>query len=96
MISRTIVNEIIKYDLPYPYVDGLILRATSKIEKLETYHSPRTIGKSRLYNKKAFTPLVEYVYEFLNSTVENCINIRFFIRTCRNYGRGVYSVRKNS
>jgi glycosyltransferase involved in cell wall biosynthesis len=46
VISRTIVNEIIKYDLPYPYVDGLILRATSKIGKLETYHSPRTIGKS--------------------------------------------------
>ena len=41
-ISRFIVNEIIKYDLPYPYVDGLILRTTSNIGTIETMHSPRT------------------------------------------------------
>jgi len=45
-ISKFIVNEIIKYDLPYPYVDGLILRTTSNIGSIETMHSPRTSGKS--------------------------------------------------
>ena len=35
-MSRFIVHEIIKYDLPYPYVDGLILRSTSKIGSFET------------------------------------------------------------
>jgi glycosyltransferase involved in cell wall biosynthesis len=45
-MSRFIVQEIIKYDLPYPYVDGLILRSTSNIGTLETSHEPRTSGKS--------------------------------------------------
>ena len=45
-MSRFIVLEIIKYDLPYPYVDGLILRSTSNIGTLETAHKPRTSGKS--------------------------------------------------
>lgn len=46
VISSFIVKEIIKYDLPYPYVDGLILRSTSNIGTIETMHSPRTSGKS--------------------------------------------------
>ena len=45
-MSRFIVQEIIKYDLPYPYVDGLILRSTSNIGTLETTHESRTAGKS--------------------------------------------------
>jgi len=45
-MSRFIVLEIIKYDLPYPYVDGLILRSTSNIGTLETRHKTRISGKS--------------------------------------------------
>jgi len=45
-MSRFIIQEIIKYDLPYPYVDGLILRSTSNIGTLETTHESRTSGKS--------------------------------------------------
>jgi glycosyltransferase involved in cell wall biosynthesis len=45
-MSRYIVQEIIGYDLPYPYVDGLILRSTSNIGTLETTHQPRTSGQS--------------------------------------------------
>jgi glycosyltransferase involved in cell wall biosynthesis len=45
-MSRFIIQEIIKYDLPYPYVDGLILRSTSSIGTLETTHESRTSGKS--------------------------------------------------
>ena len=54
VISRSIVKEIIKYDLPYPYVDGLILRSTSNIGKLETHHSARTIGRSGYTIRKLF------------------------------------------
>ena len=45
-MSRFTVQEIIKYDLPYPYVDGLILRSISKIGALETKHKSRISGKS--------------------------------------------------
>ena len=45
-MSRFTVQEIIKYDLPYPYVDGLILRSISNIGALETKHKSRISGKS--------------------------------------------------
>jgi glycosyltransferase involved in cell wall biosynthesis len=46
VISKKVVKEIIKYDLPFPYVDGLILRATSNISTLSCTHEPRIHGKS--------------------------------------------------
>jgi len=44
--NKFIVGEIIKYDLPYPYIDGLILRATSSIGKIEVDHHNRQEGRS--------------------------------------------------
>lgn len=45
-LNRFIVNEIIKYELSYPYIDGLILRTTDKIGKVEVEHHKREMGKS--------------------------------------------------
>jgi undecaprenyl-phosphate 4-deoxy-4-formamido-L-arabinose transferase len=44
--NRFIVQEIIKYTLPYPYIDGLILRSTAGIGTLEVAHENRQQGKS--------------------------------------------------
>lgn len=46
ILNRFIINEVIKYQLPFPYIDGLILRATSKIGKIEVAHAARETGKS--------------------------------------------------
>jgi len=46
VLNRFITDEIIKYDLPYPYIDGLILRTTGKIAKIEVEHHSREKGKS--------------------------------------------------
>ena len=54
-ISKFIISEIIKYDLPYPYIDGLILRTTDNIGKLQVKHSERKIGKSQYTLKKLVT-----------------------------------------
>ena len=45
-LSRSIVKEIIQYDGPYPYIDGLIFRFTSTITQLEIKHHSRFAGKS--------------------------------------------------
>ena len=45
-VNRFIINEIIKYTLPYSYVDGLILRTTSSIGTCRVEHHERTSGKS--------------------------------------------------
>jgi undecaprenyl-phosphate 4-deoxy-4-formamido-L-arabinose transferase len=43
---REIRNEIIKYQGPFPYVDGLILSVTRHIVSIEVEHHPRLEGKS--------------------------------------------------
>ena len=49
IINRFLIDEVIKYNLPYPYIDGLILRSTSNIGRVEVIHNIRERGKSN-YN----------------------------------------------
>lgn len=44
--DRFIIDEIIKYDNPYPYILGLILRTTNNIANVDIEHRERTEGKS--------------------------------------------------
>lgn len=46
IITARLMREIVKYDGPDPYIDGLILRATSKIGNVEVDHQPRRDGSS--------------------------------------------------
>lgn len=46
IINRFLIDEVIKYNLPYPYIDGLVLRTTSNIGKIEVSHNIREAGKS--------------------------------------------------
>jgi undecaprenyl-phosphate 4-deoxy-4-formamido-L-arabinose transferase len=45
-LSSFVVAEIIKYNGPFPYVDGIIMQTTNKISSLEVEHLPRVNGKS--------------------------------------------------
>lgn len=45
-ISRFAVKEVTKYKGPFPYIDGLLLRATRNIGKIETQHKTREQGHS--------------------------------------------------
>lgn len=46
---RFVVDEMIRYDKPFPYVGGLIFRATSNMCNVEIEHRERAAGKSN-YN----------------------------------------------
>jgi polyisoprenyl-phosphate glycosyltransferase len=48
-LRREVVNEIIKYGGPYPYVDGLIFTVTSNITDVPATHHPRFSGEGN-YN----------------------------------------------
>ena len=54
VMSKKVVQEVIMYDLPFPYVDGLILRTTSNINTQLCVHRPRSQGKSGYTFKKLF------------------------------------------
>jgi polyisoprenyl-phosphate glycosyltransferase len=45
-ISRAVVREILSYDGPYPYVDGLLFRVTKYITQEHVQHHPRFAGQS--------------------------------------------------
>jgi len=45
-MSAFVVREIIRYQGPFPYVDGLILQVTSDIDRLLVRHLPRAAGRS--------------------------------------------------
>jgi undecaprenyl-phosphate 4-deoxy-4-formamido-L-arabinose transferase len=46
------VKELIKYQGPYPYIDGLILRCTRNIGTIEVRHDPRSEGHSNYTLRK--------------------------------------------
>lgn len=45
-ISRFVVDEVVRYTGPYPYIDGLILRVTRNYTTVLCQHDPRDDGKS--------------------------------------------------
>lgn len=45
-VKRFIVDEMLRYTNPYPYVIGLVLRATNKITNVDVDHREREIGAS--------------------------------------------------
>ena len=45
-VNRFVVDEIIKHDGPYPYIDGLIWRVTHNYTRVMVSHDKRVEGKS--------------------------------------------------
>lgn len=46
LLNKFMVNEIIKYKAPFPYIDGIILQITDNIGKIKVEHSSRREGQS--------------------------------------------------
>lgn len=67
IIHKDVVNEIIKYKGPFPYIDGLILRVTSNISSVFVEHSERTHGKSN-YNLGRLVSV--YLNMFVNFSIK--------------------------
>jgi len=45
-MSAILVGEVTRYEGPFPYIDGLILQVTRRIDRLLVRHLPRAIGRS--------------------------------------------------
>lgn len=51
-MSRFVVNEVTKFDGPFPYIDGLILRTTRRIGVVTVEHHERRVGRSNYTLRK--------------------------------------------
>ena len=56
VLRKSIVQKLIQYDGPYPYIDGLIFRFTSKITEIDIIHHKRFAGRGN-YNLYKSTSL---------------------------------------
>jgi glycosyltransferase involved in cell wall biosynthesis len=65
-ISRFAVQEVVKYRGPYPYVDGLLWRATTNFSRVLVQHAARVDGKSG-YTPRKLVSL--YMNMFVNFSV---------------------------
>lgn len=45
-MSALVVRAVTRYSGPYPYVDGLIMQVTQRIDSIEVKHLPRAEGRS--------------------------------------------------
>ena len=52
--NRFLIDAVIQYDGPYPYLDGLILRSTSSIGQQLCGHSQRQAGRSNYTLRRLF------------------------------------------
>ena len=51
-MSRLVVDSVTRYTGPYPYVDGLIMEVTQRIDSIEVRHLPRAEGRSNYTLKR--------------------------------------------
>lgn len=63
-MRRALVDRIIQYDGPYPYIDGLILGATNRIEKLTVRHDERREGPSSYTTRKLLRLMLNMLFDF--------------------------------
>jgi undecaprenyl-phosphate 4-deoxy-4-formamido-L-arabinose transferase len=54
-VKRFIVDEMLKYHNPYPYIEGMLLRSTSRIANLEMEERERFAGQGNFTFKKSFS-----------------------------------------
>lgn len=67
IIRRDVVDEIIKYKGPFPYVDGLILRVTDNISSVMVEHNFREEGHSNY----TFSKLISlWLNMFINFSIK--------------------------
>ena len=91
LIKKEVVEEIIRYQGPSPYIDGLILRVTNSIGSVEVEHSNRRHGTSNYTLKK----LIEiWLDMFINFSIKPLRMMMFlgFALSLLGFGSALYFI----
>jgi len=64
IINRFTIDKIVKYNLPFTYIDGLILQTTGNIGKIRVQENKRMTGRSGYSLKKLFSLWLNMVFGF--------------------------------
>lgn len=63
-LRRELIDRIVSYRGPYPYIDGLILGATDRIGRLTVRHAERLGGKSGYTPRKLVRLALSLLFDF--------------------------------
>lgn len=63
-IRADVVREIIRYDGPYPYVDGLLFSVTNRVSEIPALHHERKAGRSNYSLKKSIRVAMRLITSF--------------------------------
>jgi glycosyltransferase involved in cell wall biosynthesis len=63
-MSSFVVDQLLQYTGPFPYVDGLILQCTRSIERLPVQHLPRAHGRSNYTMRRLVRVWLDIVVNF--------------------------------
>ena len=90
-LKRYVVNEVIKYDFPYSYLDGLILRTTSNLICVPIEHKERLVGDSGYSFKKLLSLWISGFTSF--SIIPLRVSMIFgLIFAIYGFGMGAYAI----
>ena len=64
IIKKEIVEEICKYQGPYPYIDGLIFNVTDNVGKVTVLHNDRNHGESNYTFKRLASLFLNIIFGY--------------------------------
>jgi glycosyltransferase involved in cell wall biosynthesis len=64
IIKKEVVQEIIKFETPYTYIDGLIFQVTNNIGKTEVLHNERSSGESNYTISKLISLFLTIIFGY--------------------------------
>lgn len=63
-MRRELVTRIVTYRGPYPYIDGLIMGATNRIDRVRVRHDERAVGSSTYTPRKLVRLTLNLLFDF--------------------------------
>lgn len=92
-VKRYIVDDMIRYENSYPYVIGLVLRATRNIANVPVNHRERQAGRSGYTFKKLLNLWMNgfTAFSILPLRIATSIGI---VCACAGFGYGIYTIVK--
>ena len=94
VICRDLVKEITKYTGPFPYVDGLILRATDSISSVTVKHRDRSEGKSNYTFRKLVNLWIRMFINFSQKPLRIATGTGLFFAAVSLVAAVVFAVQK--
>ncbi|CAN7433850.1 hypothetical protein LJR267_002888 [Paraburkholderia hospita] len=76
-LRKEVVDEVIKYDGPYAYLDGLILDVTRSITTVDIHHQARHDGKGNYNLVRSLSLWLKMATSFSGVSIAPCFNWRF-------------------